>query len=75
MGSIRVDYAADSNQLKILTRGRAVTLADFHRLLDESGIDEVLRARLRKLDVPAYVGLAGRVCREVLAAANKELGG
>ena len=62
------------DQLKALTRGRAVTLADFHRLLDESGIDEVLKARLRKLDVPAYVGLAGRVCREVLAAAEKELG-
>jgi len=60
-------------QLKELTRGRAVTLADFHRLLDAGGLDELLRARLRALDVPGYVGLAPRVCREARAAAEKEL--
>ena len=61
------------DQLKALTRGRAVTLADFHRLLDDSGLDEVRQARLRALDVPGYVGLASRVCRNVLAEAEKEL--
>ena len=61
------------DQLKELTRGRAVALADFRRLLDASGIDESLQARLRALDVPGYVGLAPRVCRETLAAAAKEL--
>ncbi len=61
------------DQLKELTRGRAVALADFHRLLDASGIDESLQARLRALDVPSYVGLAPRICRETLAAAAKEL--
>ena len=60
-------------QLKELTRGRAVTLADFHRLLDAGGLDELLRARLRALDVPGYVGLAPRVCREARAAAEQEL--
>ena len=61
------------DRLKALTRGRAVTLADFHRLLDESEIADSLKARLRALDVPGYVGLAGRVCRETLAAARREL--
>ncbi len=61
------------DQLKEMTRGRAVTLADFHRLLAASGIDESLQARLRALDVPSYVGWAPRICRETLAAAAKEL--
>ncbi|NLG34238.1 MAG: adenylosuccinate lyase [Lentisphaerae bacterium] len=61
------------DQLKALTRGRAVTLADFHRLLDKSALDDSRKARLRALDVPGYVGLAGRICRETLDAARKEL--
>ena len=61
------------DQLKALTRGRAVTLADFHRLLDGSGLDEKMKARLRALDVPGYVGLASRVCGRVLDEAEKEL--
>ena len=61
------------DQLKALTRGREVSLADFHRLLDESDLNDALKARLRDLDVPGYVGLAGRVCRETLAAARKDL--
>ncbi len=61
------------DQLKALTRGRAVTLVDFHRLLDDSALDENRKARLRAMDVPSYVGLAGRVCRNVLAEAGKEL--
>ena len=59
--------------MKELTRGRAVTLADFHRLLDAGNLDDILQARLRALDVPGYVGLAPRVCREARAAAEKEL--
>ncbi len=61
------------DRLKALTRGRTVTLADFHRLLDESALGDDLKARLRALDVPGYVGLAGRVCRETLDTARKEL--
>ena len=61
------------DQLKALTRGRAVTLADFHRLLDGSALDETRKARLRALDVPGYVGLASRVCGRVLEEAEKEL--
>ena len=61
------------DQLKALTRGREVSLADFHRLLDESDLNNALKARFRDLDVPGYVGLAGRVCRETLAAARKDL--
>ncbi len=61
-------------QLKELTRGRAVSIADFHRLLDSCAVDESRKSRLRKLDVPGYVGLSRRVCREALAAAEKELG-
>ena len=61
------------DQLKELTRGRPVTRADFHNLLDTRGIDETLKTRLRALEVPDYVGLAARVCREVLAVAKKEL--
>jgi adenylosuccinate lyase len=61
-------------QLKALTRGREVTLADFHRLLDSCALDEKLKARLRKLDVPGYVGLADRVCAAVLSQAKQELG-
>ena len=60
-------------QLKALTRGREVAMADFHRLLDSCAIEEPLKVRLRKLDVPGYVGLAGRVCGAVLAAAEQEL--
>ena len=66
-------YKDAYDQLKALTRGRAVTLADFHRLLDDSALDEKLKARLRALDVPGYVGLAGRVCSRVLEEAEKEL--
>jgi adenylosuccinate lyase len=61
------------DQLKALTRGRTVALADFHRLLDESALADDLKARLRALDVPGYLGLAGRVCRETLADAEREL--
>ena len=62
------------DQLKMMTRGRETTLADFHRLLDSCALAENLKARLRELDAPGYVGIAGRVCRDVLAAAEKELG-
>ena len=61
-------------RLKELTRGRAVTPADFHRLLESCSVDEAVKARLRKLDVAGYTGLAGRVCRETLDAVEKELG-
>ncbi len=61
------------DRLKALTRGRAVTLADFHRLLDEGALEESLKARLRALDVPGYVGLAGHICRETLDTARREL--
>ena len=61
-------------RLKALTRGRAVTLADFHRLLEACPVDDAVKARLKKLAVPDYTGLAARVCREALAAAEKELG-
>ena len=60
-------------QLKELTRGRAVTREDFHRLLEASGVGEPWATRLRELTVTDYVGLAARVCDEVLAAAEKEL--
>lgn len=60
------------DRLKALTRGRAVTLADFHRLLDESALDDSLKARLRALDVPGYVGFAAHICRETLDTARKE---
>ena len=64
-------YAYD--RLKELTRGRTVTPADFRRLLETCEIDETLKARLLALDVPGYVGLAPRICRDVLAEARKEL--
>jgi adenylosuccinate lyase len=60
-------------QLKQLTRGREVTVLDFHKLLDQSALDEKTTARLKALDVPGYVGLASRICREALAAAEQEL--
>ena len=60
-------------QLKELTRGRAVTVDDFHRLLEASGMGEPFKTRLRDLTVADYLGLAPRICDEVLAAAEKEL--
>lgn len=61
-------------RLKALTRGRAVTPAEFHRLLEACPVDKAVKARLKKLTVAGYTGLAARVCREALAAAAKELG-
>ena len=55
-------------------RGRAVALADFHQLLETCPVDSAVKARLKKLAVADYTGLAARVCREALAAAEKELG-
>ncbi|NLD89114.1 MAG: adenylosuccinate lyase [Lentisphaerae bacterium] len=60
-------------KLKDLTRGRAVTLADFHRLLDSSSAPEPVKQRLRKLDVCSYTGLAARICRDVVTAAEQEV--
>lgn len=61
------------DQLKALTRGRSVTLEDFHRLLEESELEPGLRERLRALTVPDYTGLAARVCGAVLGDVEKEL--
>jgi len=61
------------DQLKKLTRGQNVSLADFHQLLDAGGLDEATCARMKALDVPGYVGLAGRICKEALATAEQEL--
>jgi len=71
---LRVAGAKDAyNQLKQLTRGRKVTLSDFHTLLDDSELDDIAKSRLKELDVPGYTGLAGRICKEALAAAEQEL--
>ncbi len=61
------------NQLKKLTRGQDVTVADFHQLLDDSDLGATAKQRLKELDVPGYVGLAARICREALTAAEQEL--
>ncbi len=62
-------------RLKKLTRGRTVTPADFHKLLAECPVDKAVKARLEKLTVAGYTGLAARVCRDVLAAVKKDLAG
>lgn len=62
------------DSLKALTRGREVSREDLVRWLTATPLPEEARERLRRLTVADYVGLAPRLCDEVLADLERELG-
>ncbi|MBI5644819.1 adenylosuccinate lyase [Candidatus Kaiserbacteria bacterium] len=51
-------------QLKELTRGRKVALADFAKFIDSLDIDKAVKARLKKLRPETYIGLAAKIARK-----------
>lgn len=59
----RAGYPQPYEALKGLTRGRALTLADLHRFIDELEVEPAVRAELRALTPEGYVGLAARLAR------------
>jgi adenylosuccinate lyase len=63
------------DQLKHLTRGRAITAADLERFVEGLAIDKAVRARLKSLRATEYVGAAQQICEQVIAEAQKELKG
>jgi len=60
--------------LRALTRGRDVSREDLVRWLDALPLEEEVRARVRRLTVAEYVGLAPRICDQVLSDLDGELG-
>ena len=61
------------DRLKELTRGRQVTVADFHALADSLDLPGHLRERLRSQDACSYLGEAERLTELGIAAALTEL--
>jgi adenylosuccinate lyase len=45
-------------RVKELTRGKRVTIADFHALFDDLDVDDDVRAELKALTPTDYVGVA-----------------
>jgi adenylosuccinate lyase len=52
-------------QLKALTRGRMITLADIAAFIDKLELPEAEKARLRALKPSTYIGLAARLTRRI----------
>lgn len=62
------------DRLKALTRGTEVSREQLDRLARESTADPAVQRRLLDLTVPAYVGAAERLCRQVVEEAQAEIG-
>ncbi len=60
--------------LKQATRGRPLPAEELRKVVDGLPVSDQVKDRLRGLTVAGYVGLAPRICDEVIAAARKELG-
>ena len=52
-------------QLKALTRGRAVTREELHEFIESAPIPAAERARLRALTPAAYIGKAAELARKI----------
>jgi adenylosuccinate lyase len=59
---------APYEQLKALTRGQAITLADMQAFIDGLDLDPAVKARLRAMQPRDYVGLAPQLAAQVAAA-------
>ena len=57
------------------TRGKRVSLAELHRLIEGLKIKAGLKDRLRKLEPTGYTGLAGRIAADVARRARAWLNG
>lgn len=57
----REGVAVPYEQLKALTRGKEVTLADFATFIDSLDVDATLKRQLKKLRPENYVGLAEKI--------------
>jgi len=56
-------------------RGRRLTIADLHGLIDRLDIDKDLKRRLRGLSVQGYTGRAARIAERIVAEARGWLDG
>ena len=56
--------------LRRLSRGRSLTLSDLHVWLDELEIPEDVKARLAALRPAEYTGIAAKICRTIVRAAD-----
>jgi len=71
---LRAEGARDPYEvLRTAIRGKDVTLESLHRWIDSLDATDRVRARLRALRPDAYVGLAVRVCDDVIAEARSWL--
>ncbi len=59
--------------LKEFTRGQKVLLEDLHHFVDGLDVSDAVKAKLKGLKVPNYVGAAVHICELVLDEAKKEL--
>ena len=56
----REGVALPYEKLKALTRGKKVTLADFHKFIDELDIHQKIKNELKKITPQNYIGLASK---------------
>lgn len=56
--------AVPYEQLKALTRGRAVTMADFEKFIDGLDLDADVKSRLQELRPENYLGLASTLAKK-----------
>jgi adenylosuccinate lyase len=52
-------------QVKALTRGQSVTIADFHDLFDDLDVSEEVRAELKALTPAGYTGIADEMVEDL----------
>ncbi|MEF8851625.1 MAG: adenylosuccinate lyase, partial [Haloarculaceae archaeon] len=52
-------------QVKRATRGREVTMADFHELVADLDVDETVREELRELTPAGYTGIADEMVDDI----------
>jgi len=60
-------------RLRRETRGQDVALADLHRIAEDPALPTDVQERLKTLRTRDYVGLAVRVCEEVVAVCREEM--
>jgi adenylosuccinate lyase len=71
---LRAEGVADPyGLLKELSRGRKLDISELNEFIDRLDVGDEVKDRLRSLDVGDYTGDAARICRLVLAAAEREL--
>lgn len=57
----REGIAMPYEKLKALTRGKKVTLMDFHKFIDELSVSPKIKSELKKITPQSYIGLASKL--------------